>query len=499
MIFPAPLPNQLFSYQQVSFPQASFWDELFNLLLKKTSDLILFFETAADDETWSEEHPDFMKKVIEWISQRTAEDRLEYSFSLRAANIIRKHYFILNSLIPQNLRIHFRNETVEINTLLLGTISEFFRSLIIKEYRGKKEGELFFQTIDYGQFIPFETFANKGIISDLYRCNQEELIQLLQQAIQWQVTAVIEACENALVKYVNRENVSDFLILAHKEQCWVLKNYCFTFINQFAAGYQFYASAVDRIGFTFESFNDKSIQAFEQFCLHITDLSFPRNLNEDVQFIQIMQRSSHIQRLDLSRSDSQGNSLIALPKNLKELDLSECLWLKPGMLKQFSIQCPELNKLNLSGNSQINYSIMGELMFFSHLNTLDLSRCYQVNNKDLEVLLKACKQLVNFSLNECRNIDDEGFFKIGKYVPQIICLELSHCNISNGSLIEIATQCRLLSVLNLSRCEQITEKGVLQLLKQLPLLKTIDITHCNISLTIIQQIRERHTSLTLVF
>src|ERR1700722_10709013 len=100
MDLPALLPNEL-KYTSVAVNNRI----LLNMLVKIQQDLILFFEYACEDETWSGQHSDFMREAIQWMTNQFFQDKLLMSFAQRASKAIQQHFHILGALVPQNLTI----------------------------------------------------------------------------------------------------------------------------------------------------------------------------------------------------------------------------------------------------------------------------------------------------------------------------------------------------------------------------------------------------------
>ena len=459
MLFPDLMPEELAAYQKTSNTE-----ELYDLLIKNRSDLLLFFEAAADDETWSEKHESFMKRLLEWMTEQQYADRLDHPFCMRAAKLLQKHEQLLQPLLPENIQLQFKDKTVKANSLLLSVLSPFFQSALISKKRD--EGKLSFVKYDYEQFVPFEQFMRKGEIPHLYRFHLAELFVLLEQASLWGVRPIIWESQQALVKYISQENVSEWLQKAHKEQWDILKQKCVDFINSLADGFSLYVNFPERLGFALKSFEGNTEFFFHQYGAFITDLSLPYNLSEDPRAAEFIVESSHLVRLDLSRSDALGLLLPAIPPNLEALDLSECPWLKPGMLKQFADLSPSLKQLSLCGDTHLNYAIWGELHHFAKLQRLDLSRCHQISSSDFKVILKACPPLLELALDDCSGIDEEGFSQIGKFMPLLESLSMVNCAITDRALADIADQCQSLKMVDLSRCRLITERGVKRFARQ---------------------------------
>jgi hypothetical protein len=463
MIFPDLIPEELLVYQAVATS-----NQLFELLIKKPLDLLLFFEAAADDETWSERHADFMKRVLDWMTEQQELGGLSQQLCVRVAKALHKHEALLQPMLQQNVELQFKDGTVKANSLLLSTLSPFFQSALPSKWKG--EAKLSFARYEYATFIPFEQFMRKGCIPELYRYNQAELFTLLRQAAQWAVRPVVWECEQALVKYLSPENALDWLETADKEHWDILKRKCVDFLNASTSECFFYITSPDRLGFAFKRIEGNALDFFERSGSFLTDFSLSGTIPTDPRVQACLRKTSKLVRLDLSRSDALGDLVTAFPKHLQELDLSECPWLGQGYFKRFAERCPNLIQLNLSSNIQLNYVSWGELHYFARLEKLDLSRCRQINSQELKLILKACPGLHELNLSECSGIGEEGFILIGKSLPELTNLSLVRCAVNDSALAELAAYCKFLKAIDFSHCSLLTEKGVRQLVKQLPAL-----------------------------
>src|SRR6202034_4523332 len=109
-----------------------------------------------------------------------------------------------------------------------------------------------------------------------------------------------------------------------------------------------------------------------------------------------------------------------------------------------------------------------------------LTRCGQIGDEDIQLILQASDKLIILSLEECRGITDAGFYQIPKYNPRFTSLNLAITAISDQPLIELANQCSDLTTLDLTRCENITEKGVFELIRAARRLRELIIKDCDI-------------------
>ena len=65
--------------------------------------------------------------------------------------------------------------------------------------------------------------------------------------------------------------------------------------------------------------------------------------------------------------------------------------------------------------------------------------------------------------------------------PNLNYLNIAHTTVSDAVLLDIVSKCRSLIELDISRCQYLTEQGIVEAIQQAPKLKLIKIAHCNIS------------------
>ncbi|MBA3815658.1 MAG: BTB/POZ domain-containing protein [Parachlamydiaceae bacterium] len=493
MDFPALLPKVLLYCKTVSLEE-----ELFDLLIQKPEDLVLFFEVATADETWTGSHDYLIAKLLDWLTEQAFNNLLSADLYKRAVKSMQVHHEVLAQIIPKDIKVQLKDETVDINSLLLGSISDFFKDILLIECRDKNISVLNLQSVTYQLFSPMQTIAITGDIPDLWKKEQKEVERLLRQALSWNVESVIKACQLTLKKYINSENAIDLLIQSQQELWGYFKRECIDFINDKMFGFHLGAPTDERLLFEFYDFSDATLKVFQRLEAWITDLVFRKTLIENAQFVACVRRCPKLVLLDISGSFVFSEYLNQIQKELQGLNLSECAWLNQKTLKKMAEICPEVKDLILSSNYQLNFTAWGELIKFKNLKSLNLSRCHQISDDDFSTILKACLSLTDLVLDECRKIGDKGFFELAKSLPRLTSLSLVHCSISDSALLEIAARSRVLTSLNLRRCEQLTEKGFKDLAKHAFVLKELNLSECNVTEVTVEAIRHRHPYLQII-
>lgn len=494
MDFPALMPSALSDCKR-----ASSEEELFNLLIRKTSDLVLFFETEAADETWSGEHIELTARLINWLTDQSFNNKLSIDLCKRTAGALQAHHHILEPMTPKNIEVRLKDTTINVNSLLLAISSDFFKNVLSVECRDKNTQVLNLPTISYDLFSPVLDYVNKGKIPDLWKKQQKEVEELLRQALSWNIEDMGKACQLTLKKYIYSENAIDLLIQAQQEHWMYFKQQCIDFINNRMSGFRLAAPTDERLAFEFYDFNDATLKVFQRLHPWITDLICKKALIEDVQFSAVVKKCPKLFLLDISGSLRFSEYLYDIPKDLQSINLAECFWLDQTTFKKMTEICPNIRELVLSNNYQLNFTVWGDLIKFKDLKLLNISSCHQISNDTLITIFKSCPHLTSLILDECQKIGDKGFFELAKNLPYLTTLSLVHCSISDSALLEIAARSRSLTSLNLRRCNQLTERGIKELAKHAFALKELNVSQCHVTQEAIEEIRERHRYLNFIF
>lgn len=493
MYFPSLMPKKLDSYLKFSDP-----DQLIAALIKKTDDLVLFFETASDDETWTENHQDFMRQVLEWLTVQTKNDRISKKIYHQAAKSIQKHHMIMRSIMPKNVIIKLKDAEIPYNGMLLTAASEFFRQLLLTESHRGQTSFLSFPQLTTNDFAPVGSFIESGEVPDLPTTGQDELIALIKRANAWELPLLSLRCEHMLAKYLTDENVFKMIEISQQERWGSFKQACIRFVNQCEWGFNLSAIYIERLGFEFLDFSESTLAFFERLRPLITDVLCHGTLVEDSQFGQLLKGFPGLFSLDISRTQAYSTQLEEMPKGLRVLNLSSSPWISKETIKFIYAFCPDLEQIILQNNVHLNYGFWAELSKFKRLHRLDLSNCTQIQDADLSLILKGVAGLTEISLGKCNKITETGFLELAKKLTRLIKLDVSRSSISGTALVEIGSRCRYLTNLNISYCEALTEKGFSALIKSSLALEEIDIKRCAISESAIEEIKRLYPMLILI-
>lgn len=483
MDLPALLPQEL---QYVGSTKSA--QELLERLTINPKELILFFEHACDDETWSRKHADFMKLTFHWLTNQFFQDLLLVDFAKKAVSSIHKHYNVLRSWIPNNLTIVCGDRSFKANSLLWEASGEYMRQQIREECRDQHQKTLIFDDVPAEVFSRIEEFIDTGRVQNLWSMKQPDIVDVLRLATDWHLSTLCRDCEEILIKYITDGNVIDQLVQAHEEEWPLLREACIDRINQRDVGVKLHKTSIHHFSFEFLDFRNEALKIFEGLRDYITHLLCGGVLTEEPEFSDVVNRCPLIICVDVSLSESFTERLMDIPESIQELGIGKCGWLSPKNLKKMIDNCPHLSKIDLSSNIQLNYSGWGLLRKLKNLSALDISRCHQVNEQDFKVIMQACKEVTMFSLSGCTGLRDQAFYQLARHVPKLSSLDVSRCHIYDGALIDLATKCTRLGSLNVSRCTTITDKGIIEAVRNAPNLHHLNLSFSGIAQSSIEKI-----------
>jgi F-box and leucine-rich repeat protein 2/20 len=471
--------------------------ELLAALQKEPEELLSFLFYASEDETWAEEHSSVMKGILIWLTDANMHQNFPYDFFQPVISPLKKHMSILKPFIPLDLKIYAEGSEYFMNSLLLSNQSSYFLRRINNECRGKKNPALKVD-ISLSVLQLIEEFAATGEIKDLWKKQPDELWELIDSVTPLGFPLMVEACEEILRRYMDRTNVFEMLIHAHRKKLQLLQNACIEYINNLDLGVRLLITPVEHLSLAFLDYKERAHEVFESLSPYITQLVFSNETAGDANFKIVVSRCPRLMGVDLSDSTTASDYLGDLPDGIKELHLSHCRWLNNACMQTLAIACPNITTLDLSSNDQLTYAIWSELQKFKKIKSLDISRCFQVGDHELRMIVQACPQLTELKILECQKITDTGFFEVGRGLPKLSFLNLSRTLISDPALIELMTRCKNLYALDLSRCHGISDKGVLEGIRNCPSLKIININNAGLSESGVELIKKNNPYLQLL-
>ncbi len=494
MKLPALLPEHLHFVRDIRTDES-----LLAALKPNTALLVDFFENASIDETWCEQHRDFISLTVEWLTEEYYQDRLAHRFASRITSCLQNHFHVFKTIIPLKLILVVENGEFSMNSLMVGTCSQSLRDIVRLQTNEKGEGKIHpLEDISITRFILFKEYIETNHAEGLWKLEPAELEILMAQATRIDLEGLKGECATVLKRYLTTGNVWSYLQKSQEGLWESLKEYCIQFINAQELGVRIHQTEFEEFAFEFLVFNEETLLIFEK-CKHsITQIICSHSLTEDHRFGNVINACPQLVLLNISQTNSYSPILEGIPSSLRELDLSMCSWLSDVSLRKFVKICPNLRRLLLCSNVHLTYRVWAILKEFKSLEELDLSNCHQIFNRDIRVIVRSLPQLRRFSLEHCYEITDDGFIEISAGLPNVVELDLSNTQISDAGLIEIAHRCNALERLVIQRCDRLTEKGIRETMRLAGALKEISLKKSPIPQDVIEKLRKQHTNVRLL-
>lgn len=216
--------------------------------------------------------------------------------------------------------------------------------------------------------------------------------------------------------------------------------------------------------------NDDVLLTISVFCVCIEKINISncRSVSESGVH-NLVQGLRQVQDLRLSQCRISRRTMMDLNKSeyLTRLSLAGCTDLKDIWLKDL-----------LYGERDYGV-IVPEIRFKSKLVHLDVSRCHQLTSNFLKYCRWVLSDLEKLELAGLTLITDQGLTEVLLTLPDLTHIDLEDCKITDRTLLAMSA-CKKLRHIQLSFCNEITDTGVLALIKHLPL-SYLDIDNTSIS------------------
>lgn len=489
---PALLPDELKEYQN-----ASDEEQLLDWLKKQTNHLIRFTEFLLGDETWSAiDHPKFTKKVLSYLADLARKDRLDMESLCFIAEHLHEHSANIKELLPLDMTLEGKEGSLKTNSLLFqagsGYLHERFRNECLEQetpqMRFEVEGELLKHVNHY---------LLNGDLPELWKEDQQFLKKLIRTSRDLELEELELLAEDVLKRYVTAQNVYDYLEEACREQWIYLRESCLELITDLNHGVKLYSTDTETICFAFKKLTDDYLDVLRRVGYYITRLVFSGEQTQDFRFLDALSLCPHLKSIDISVTNHYSSYLEKLPSGIHDLKMAYCQWLDQDALTKILKANHHIISLDLSGNIQLDINAFATLGRYPKLAKIKLSRCEQINDDVMHVLVKGLSGLIELDLEGCITITDKGFLEMARSCLELVFLNLSRTDIGDGVAAEIGSHLKRLLSLNLSACPNITAKGVIDLIKRAEALRVIHLSSLNISALQIREIKRLRPFLTL--
>eukprot|EP01035_Chromulina_nebulosa_P028683 gene28683-37909_t len=272
--------------------------------------------------------------------------------------------------------------------------------------------------------------------------------------------------------------------------------------------------------------------------LNIASFDFSESFGAQLQSINILLSSqvrkfSHMSCLDASccqlMSDVVLTSLTSCCTNLRYINLSRNLQITDASIAAIVSQCPNIIDINIFGCKALtDKSVHAISANCLGLRTVNLRKCENITDSSIVSLAENCQQLQNITLNDCKNISnvvrkvaeyrrnllsmsifnffnklsDESLLKVAYCCPKLEAFRIGNCidnsNISDVSVMKLASNCPLLRILHIER-SGITDEALLKIATCCTQLKSLNVSDCSLTtVSAVQQLMEMCPSIEYI-
>ena len=134
-----------------------------------------------------------------------------------------------------------------------------------------------------------------------------------------------------------------------------------------------------------------------------------------------------------------------------------------------SLEITEINMID----DHFNH-IPGKVL--QNLRSLQITKCENVTNYAMNLIGFHCKRLEYLAIQDCTYINDTGIMNIVKNCPLIKEFNLSGTNVTKLGVCSISDYCSEIKVLTLTRCKNINDEDLGCISKTFKVLETLDIS-----------------------
>ncbi|GJN07190.1 hypothetical protein PR202_ga24998 [Eleusine coracana subsp. coracana] len=224
-----------------------------------------------------------------------------------------------------------------------------------------------------------------------------------------------------------------------------------------------------------------------------------------------------VRELSLSKcsgvADAELSFAVSRLKNLLKLDITCCRNITDASLASITTSCTSLISLRMESCAHVSsegLKLIGKAESYCwmyKLSSLKIGICLKISDEGLTQIGKSCPELRDIDLYRCGDISDNGVIRIAQGCPKLESINLSYCTgitdrslislskcsnlntleirgcprVSSSGIAEIAMGCRLLSKLDIKKCFEINDVGMLYISQFSHSLRQINLSYCSVT------------------
>ncbi|XP_017983212.1 PREDICTED: F-box/LRR-repeat protein 3 isoform X2 [Theobroma cacao] len=128
---------------------------------------------------------------------------------------------------------------------------------------------------------------------------------------------------------------------------------------------------------------------------------------------------------------------------LTELDLYRSMAISDAGIAAVADGCPALEMINIAYNGKVTDNSLISLSKCLMLKALEIRGCPGVSSIGLSAIAVGCKQLTVLDIKKCFNINDNGMLPLAQFSQNLKQINLSYCSVTDVGLVALASLNRL--------------------------------------------------------
>jgi hypothetical protein len=494
MLMPETLPERLMSYSD-----ALTENDLLKRLQNNVNDYTQFFVCACDDENWRSLHPQFISESLSWFTDQFLANTISSSIATEIADSVKQHSIGLKPLLPLNIRFTARDGELMISSLMYQTSSSFFQNTIHEACNGKSLKYFNISGTRLAEIKNIDEYIFTNDVNELWKLNDDELKRMLELSFRVELPGLAELCQILLWHRLDPKTIYSSLITSHENYWDYIRNKSAETINNSDSGIEITFPDRYSVCCYLETITEHTVESFRKVIPIITHLICGPKVAEDKGFHRLLNECPKLHSIDLGRAESYSQQFEHLPEQIDELILSGSSWLNDQNFNAIISHYPSLRSLDLVSCASLTAMGWGYLLKLPNLKRLNISNCSLLTDKELSIILDASPGLIELNLDGCDELSEGGFQQLsrGNRIFEILSLARTHA--TDAVVIQLSEQQKGLRKLDVSSCYHITEEGIVESLKIAKKLQELNCTACNISTTLIEELKKRYPHIQIIY
>lgn len=472
--------------------------QLMELLKGNISDAQEFFLVASADETWCEKHMDVMGELILWMQDLLLKEEMPRAMATVVAKAIQDKYSLLKPKIISNIICTLRDGVVMFNSFMFQALSLPFYYLIRKECADKSTLMMEIRSLSTEDFSLIRESILTGGSSVDWKVKGNMAFHVLKIALSWDVETLMADCERILLRELSNENVLEMLTMTDTYPLAKLRQGCLDVINSWNMGVEVFSTGQRDLKLLLPEATEESVGIFNILSTFVTEWICGFKVLDDAAALAVAASCPKLKSLNLVRISEYSDQLSQF-SYIESLNVAGCPWISDSILRRIVKDFSFLQKIDVGSCVQLSAISWGELIKLQSLYALNVSRCSQISDAELKLILNSCPGLQELDISECREVSAMGFHCIAISNRPFTVLNFGRTGITDAALLEVTSRLQRIQKLDLTRCQEISEKGVVEALRLASSLVWVDLSQTLFSESFVLQLRNSHPHVEIVF